>query len=139
MSTSLFWTETMIELPEVREDGMSGRNEQRKLGTTRGSPRRSRTAKASRINRQAAKSRCAHEWDGGGRLSDDGPGHYTPDPSENLWGGGVITLHGGAQSSPRPDTVRDNRCRYEVHEGRMQTGCWTASAGSRLEPLTTRE
>ena len=30
----------MIELPGVREDGMSGRNEQRKLGTARGSPRR---------------------------------------------------------------------------------------------------
>ena len=29
MSTSVFWTETMIELPEVREGGMSGRNEQR--------------------------------------------------------------------------------------------------------------
>jgi len=47
--------ETMIELPEVREDGMSGRNEQRKLGTTRGSPRRSRTAKASRISRKVGE------------------------------------------------------------------------------------
>jgi hypothetical protein len=28
-----------------------------------------------------------------------------------------VTLQGGAQSSARPDTVRDNRCRYEVHEG----------------------
>ena len=106
MSTSVFWTETMIELPEVREDGMSGRNEQRKPGTTRGSPRRSRTAKASRISRHAVKSRCAHEWDGWGRLSDDGPGHYNPNPSEDPWGGGVITLQGGAQSSARPDTVR---------------------------------
>jgi hypothetical protein len=58
--------------PEVREGGMSGRNEQRKPGTTRGSPRRSRTAKASRISRRAVKSRCAHEWGGWGRLSDDG-------------------------------------------------------------------
>jgi hypothetical protein len=107
----------MIELPEVREDGMSGRNVQRKRGTTRGSPRRSRTAKASRISRHAAKSRCAHEWDGWGRLSDDGPGHYNPDPSEDPWGGGVITLHGGAQSSLRPDTVRDNRFDHEAHEG----------------------
>jgi len=64
----------MIELPGVREDGMSGRNEQRKLGTTCGSPRRSRTAKALRISRLAVKSRCACEWDGWGRLSDDGPG-----------------------------------------------------------------
>jgi hypothetical protein len=131
--------ETMIELPEVREGGMSGRNEQRKLGTTHGSPRRSRTAKASRISRHAVKSRCAHEWDGWGRLSDDGSGHYNPDLSEGPWGGGVMILHGGAKSSPRPDTVRDNRCDYEAHEGRMQTGCWTAYAGSRLEPLTIRE
>src|SRR6266581_7074817 len=131
--------ETMIELPEVREGGMSGRNEQRKLGTTHGSPRRSRTAKASRISRHAVKSRCAHEWDGWGRLSDDGPGHYNPDLSEDPWGGGVMTLQGGAQSSLRPDTVRDNRFDYEVHEGRMQTGRRTAHAGSGLKPPTTRE
>ena len=81
----------MIELPGVGEDGMSGRNVQRKLGTTRGSPRRSRTAKASRISRHAVKSRCAREWGGWGRLSDDGPGHYNPDPSEGPWGGGVMT------------------------------------------------
>ena len=120
MSTSVFWIETVIELPEVREGGMSGRNEQRKPGTARGSPMRSRTAKASRISRHAAKSRCACERDGWGRISDDGSGHYNPNPSEDPWGGGVITLQGGAQSSARPDTVRDNRCRYEVHEGRMQ-------------------
>ena len=117
MSTSVFWTETMIELPEVIEDGMSGRNEQRKPGTARGSPRRSRTAKASRISRLAVKSRCAHEGDGWGRISDDGSGHYNPNPSEDPWGGGVISLHGGAQSSLWPDTVRDNRVDSEVHEG----------------------
>ena len=114
---------------------MSGWNAQRKPGTTRGSPRRSRTAKASRISCHAVKSRCAHEWGGWGRLSDDGPGHYNPDPSEGPWGGGLITLHGGAQSSPRPDTVRDNRGDHEVHEGRMQTGHRTTNAGSRLKPL----
>ena len=52
------------ELPGVGEDGMSGRNVQRKPGTTRGSLRRSRTAKASRISRRAVKSRCACEWGG---------------------------------------------------------------------------
>jgi hypothetical protein len=134
-----FWTETMNELPGVREGGMSGRNEQRKPGTTRGSPRRSRTAKASRISRHAVKSRCADEWDGWGRLSDDGPGHYNLDLSEDPWGGGVITLQGGAQSSTRPDTVRDNRCDCEVHKGRMQTKHRTAYVGSRLKPLTIRE
>jgi hypothetical protein len=79
----------MTELPGVGEDGMSGRNVQRKLGTTRGSPRRSRTAKASRISRHAVKSRCAREWDGWDRLSEDGPGHYNLDLSEGPWGGGL--------------------------------------------------
>jgi hypothetical protein len=67
---------------------MSGRNAQRKLGTARGSPRRSRTAKASRISRSAVKSRCACEWGGWGRISDDGPGQHNPDPSEDPWGCG---------------------------------------------------
>src|SRR6266849_10444706 len=91
MSTSMRWNLSMIEVPVVEEGGMPGRNVQRKPGTARGSPRRSRTAKASRISRQAVKSRCAREWDGWGRLSDDGPGHYNPDPSEGPWGGGVMT------------------------------------------------
>jgi hypothetical protein len=51
-------------LPGVHEGGMPGRNAQRKHGTTCGSPRRTSTAKASRINRSAAKSRCAHKWGG---------------------------------------------------------------------------
>jgi len=70
---------------------MSGRDEQRKPGTARGSPRRSRTAKASRISRRAVKSRCACERDGWGRLSDDGPGQNNLDPSEDPWGGGLVT------------------------------------------------
>src|SRR5260370_7524451 len=91
MSTSVFWTETMIELPEVIEDGMSGRNEQRKPGTARGSPRRSRTAKASRISRLAVKSRCAHERDGWGRISEYGSGHHTPNPPHAPRRGSVIS------------------------------------------------
>ncbi len=67
VSTSQDWTHAMFELPGVIEDGMSGRNGQRKLGTARGSPRRSRTAKASRISRATVKSRCAREWGGWGR------------------------------------------------------------------------
>jgi hypothetical protein len=55
------------DLPGDIEDGMSGRNVQQKLGTTRGSPRRSRTAKASCISRKTAKSRCACEWVGWGQ------------------------------------------------------------------------
>ena len=34
----------------------------------------------------AVKSRCAGEWGGWGRLSEDGPGHYNPDRSEGPWG-----------------------------------------------------
>src|SRR6201989_76577 len=90
---------SMIGLPVVVEDGMLGANEQRKPGTTRGSPRRSRTAKASRISRHAVKSRCVHEGGGWGRLSDDGPGQNNLDPSEGPWGGGPPTLHGGAWAS----------------------------------------
>ena len=55
------------------------------------------------------------------------------------WGGGLITLPGGVQSSLRPDTVRDNRSDYEAHEGRMQTGRRTEYAGSKLKPPTTWE
>src|SRR5271165_7451466 len=70
----------------VVEGDMLRRNGQRKRGTTCGSPRRSRTAKASRISRAAAKSRCACKWGGWGRLSVDGPRHYNSDRSEGPWG-----------------------------------------------------
>jgi hypothetical protein len=98
------------ELPGVGEDGMSGRNGKRKLGSTRGLPRRSRTAKASRISRRAVKSRCACEWGGWGRLSDDGLGQHNPALSEDPRGRWGIPPYGGALSGPRPGSVRDNRC-----------------------------
>ena len=123
----------MIELPGVIESGMPRRNGQRKPGTTRGSPRRSRTAKASRISRYAVKSRCARGWGGWGRLSDDRPGQHNPDSSEDPWGGGLPTLHGGASARNRPDTERDIRGYDGMHEGRKQTNTWSAYAGSRLE------
>jgi hypothetical protein len=65
----------------------------RKFGTARGSPRRSRTAKAFGISRNAAKSERAREWGGWGRLSDDGLGQNNPNRSEDPWGAGC----------PRPD------------------------------------
>ncbi len=43
-----------------------------------------------------------------------------------------MILNGGAQSSLRPDTVWDNRCYYDVHEERMQTGYRTAYGGAGL-------
>src|SRR6266568_5032843 len=78
--------DTMSGLPEVVEGGMSGRNAQRKLGTTRGSPRLSRTAKTSRISRRAVKSRCACEWGGWCRLSDDGSRQHNSGKSEDPCG-----------------------------------------------------
>jgi hypothetical protein len=44
------------------------------------------TAKASGISRETVKSRCAREWGGWGRISDDGPGQHNPDRSEGPWG-----------------------------------------------------
>jgi len=72
-------------LPGDVEDDMLGRIDRRKRGTTRGSPRRSRTAKAARISRRAVKSRCAREWGGWGRLSVDGSGQHNPNRSEGPW------------------------------------------------------
>jgi hypothetical protein len=65
---------------------MPRQNGQRKPGTTRGSPRWAHTAKTSRISRPAVKSGCAGEWDGWGRISDDGPGQHNPARSEGPWG-----------------------------------------------------
>ena len=69
---------------------MLRRNGWRKRGTTRGLPRRSRTAKTSHISHGVVKLRCAREWGGWGRISDDGPGHYNPDRSEGPWGMAVL-------------------------------------------------
>jgi len=62
-----------------------------------------------------------------------------PEIDSVVRGGGVITLQGGAQSSLRPDTVRDSRSDHEVHEGRMQTEHLTPYAGSGLKPMMIRE
>jgi hypothetical protein len=132
VDTSKTWT-MMVELSGVIEDGMPGKNGQRKPGTTRGSPRRSRTAKASHISRHAAKLRCACEWGGWGRLSVDGSGQHNPNPSEGPWGGGLPILRGGASASQRPGSVRDYRFDNVMHEERMQTVRKTVYAGSRLE------
>ena len=130
--------DTMSELPGVGEGGMTGSNVQRKLGTTRGSPRRSRTAKTSRISRCAVKSRCAHKWGGWGRLSDDGSRQHNSGKSEDPWGSGNPT-YGGARSSQRPDTVRDNCWTTTCTKG----GCKLANAprmsGADLSSRGSRE
>jgi hypothetical protein len=136
MSTPLRWNLWVSERLGVLGDGMSGRNEQRKTGTARGSPRRSRTAKAPRISRCAAKSRCACERGGWGRLSDDGPGQHNPIRSEGPWGRWSYST--AWRCSYRVD--RSDFGRIDVkHEGRRQTGRQSVYAGSRLKLMTYRE
>jgi hypothetical protein len=131
MSTLLLWNLSTFELPGVIEDGMSGRNGQRKPGTARGSPRRSRTAKALRISRRAVKSRCAREWGGWGRLSDDGPGQHNPVSSEDPRGGGRPThqavhhrVHGPAQYG-----ITDAATRCTKGEDKLVVGQCMPGAG----------
>ena len=76
------------------------------------------------------KSRCAREWGGWGRLSDDGPGHYNPDPSEGPWGRWSIPPHGGAVIASTDPTLCGSTLK---HEGRRQTDRRAAYAGSRLK------
>jgi hypothetical protein len=129
-----------VELPVVVEDGMPAQNAQQKPGTARGSPRRSRTAKASHISRWAAKLRCAYERGGWGRISVDGPGHYNPDRSEGPWGRAtevarmvVLGDAGGrrrrtAAESLRVASTKDGgkpRCRYGYAGSRLnRPGFW---------------
>src|ERR1700737_4954698 len=80
------------------------------------------TAMASRISRQAAKSGCAHEWGGWGRLSDDGPGQQNPDRSEGPWGRAVGSARTeGAYTRIVPDTEQGVHGESSGHEGRCQT------------------
>jgi len=77
---------------------------------------------ASRISRQAAKSGCAREWGGWGRLSEDGPGQHNPDRSEGPWG----RAGGSARTEvpyPRivPDSEQGIHGESSGHEGRWQT------------------
>jgi len=83
------------------------------------------TAMASRISHQMAKSGCAREWGGWGRLSDDGPGQHNPDRSEGPWGRAA----GSARTEvpyPRivPDSEQGIHGESSGHEGRRQTGGW---------------
>jgi hypothetical protein len=132
---------------EVLADGTTRRNDHRKQGTTRGSPRRTSTAKASGISGHAAKSGCACEWDGGGRVSVDGLGQENPDRSEDLWGRGDDTWHGSAPPSPwfrhragrhlGPRSARRtdaNRC---VEQGQPGAGLTCATRGKALSERPT--
>ena len=70
------------------------------------------TAKASGINREAAKSGCAREWGGWGRISEDGPGQQNPDRSEGPWG--------RAAESARTEVFRSASSLTQRRESRWQ-------------------
>ena len=65
---------------------MSGRTDSESLEPLGGRLGAVCTAKASGISRKAVKSGCACEWDGWGRISEDGAGQKNPDRSEGPWG-----------------------------------------------------
>jgi hypothetical protein len=70
------------------------------------------TARASGISRESAKSRCAREWGGWGRLSVDGPGQNNPDRSEGPWGRAV--------ESARTEVFRSASSLTQCRESRWQ-------------------
>jgi hypothetical protein len=116
--------------------GLRGRHvakdHQRKLRTSGGSPRHRRTctAKASRINRSAAKSRCARNWGGWGRLSVEGPGQKNPDRSEDPWGRATTVARMAAlKRTTAPTPSGDNRFESEEREGGRQTS-WARQLGA---------
>ena len=132
-SSAKNWAGATDGLSGVIDDDMSGRNAQRKLGTTQGSPRRSRTAKAPRITGSAGKSRRAPEWGGWGRVSEDGPGHYNPDRSEGPWGRAAMAARMAVSDRVTgPDSERGLRFDHGGHERWLQTVRRDGYAGSRL-------
>jgi hypothetical protein len=106
-----------------KEGGMSRRDERRKHGTTRGSPRPAGTAKAWRITGTAGKSRRACEWGGWGRISVDGPGQNNPDRSEGPWGRAIqVARMAVFHRANGSDTERKTRDGCGEHEGGGKPG-----------------
>ena len=114
------------ELPGIPEDNMSTQNANESteplVGCLGIGAHALCTAKTSRISRQAAKSSCACEWGGWGRLSEDGSGHYNPIRSEDPWGRAEEPLERRCSNEPRPSAQHEEQdASSEEHEGRMQT------------------
>ena len=130
---SINWMSAISDLPGDIGGGMSARNEQRKLRTTRGSPRRSRTAKASRISRIGGEIAMCPRVGRMGLISGDGLGQNNPDRSESPWGGvgpHSKAAHRGVVGPAQNGTTESD---YEVREGQKQTRRTPTNAGSRLK------
>jgi hypothetical protein len=77
---------------------------------------------ATGISRSAAKSGCACEWGGWGRISEDGSGQHNPDRNEGPWGRAVTPLERRCTNAPRPSPQNEEPdAPREGHEGRRQT------------------
>ena len=61
------------------------------------------------INRSAAKSRCARNWGGWGRISVDGPGQNNPDRSEDPWGRATTVARMAALKRTTAPTQRGDK------------------------------
>ena len=81
------------------------------------------TARASGISRETVKSRCAREWGGWGRISEDGPGQQNPDRSEGPWGRAVNPLARRCSQAHRPGHRAGSIGGSREYEGRWQTSC----------------
>ena len=113
---------------------MPGRNVQQKLGTAHGSPRRSRTAKASRISRIVGEiamcprvgrmglNKALMARDRRTRIGARAPGAESNPHSKAAHRGVVGPAQNGITESD-----------YEMREGQMQTRRPPSNAGSRLK------
>ena len=120
------------ELPGVSEDDMPRKqaNESTEpLVGRQGIPEVGCTARAVRISRSAVKSCCASERGGWGRVSEDGPGHYNPDRSEDPWGRAVTARTEVHQRTAFPDSEPDIT---------LQTARCTKGGGKRTSRRTRR-
>jgi len=70
------------------------------------------------------KSRCAREWGGWGRLSEDGPGQHNPDRSEGPWVERKVRSHGGAYKRIIPDTEQGTMMGAEGTKDDGKPACW---------------
>jgi hypothetical protein len=122
-----------FDLPGDIGGGMPGRNVQRNPGTTRGSPRRSRTAKTSRISRIVGEIVMCLRVGRMGPISEEGPGQNNPDRSEGPWGGVQPHSKVAHYRVVGPTQSGNTDSDHEVREGRRQTVCPPTHAGSRLK------
>ena len=78
------------ELPGIPEDNMSTRNANESteplVGRLGIGAQALMHSEDISYKPRSGEVECACEWGGWGRLSEDGPGHYNPDRSEDPWG-----------------------------------------------------